>query len=121
VPFEVIPGVTAASGAAAYCGLPLTVRGASSSVTLVTGHEDPTKGRSDVDWGALARTGGTLVIHMGMGRLEEIVSALVAGGLSGDTSAAIVRRATTPEQEVVFAPLGQIAEASRARGLTPPA
>lgn len=121
VPFEVIPGVTAASGASAYCGMPLTVRGVSSSVTLVTGHEDPAKGRSDVDWAALARTGGTLVVYMGMGRLEEIVSALTAGGLPADTPAAVVHRATTAEQKTVGAPLGGIAEAVREPGLSPPA
>ncbi len=121
VSFEVIPGVTAASGAAACCGLPLTVRGVSSSVTFVTGHEDPTKGRSDVDWEALARAGGTLVIYMGLGRLEEIVGALMAAGLSADTPAAAVRRATTSEQRIVEAPLVGIAEAAREQGLTPPA
>ncbi len=121
VPFEVVPGVTAASGASAYCGMPLTVRGVSSSVTLVTGHEDPTKGRSDVDWQALARTGGTLVIYMGMGRLEQNVAALMDGGLGADTPAAIVRRATTSEQEVVASTLGGIVAAARERKIAPPA
>ena len=121
VPFEVVPGVTAASGASACCGIPLTVRGLSSSVTLVTGHEDPTKGRSDVDWAALARAGGTIVVYMGMGRLEEIASALMAGGMPEDTPVAVVRRATTPEQKMVEAPLGRIAEAVREQGLGPPA
>jgi uroporphyrinogen III methyltransferase/synthase len=121
IPVEVVPGVTAASGASACCGIPLTVRGLSSSVTLVTGHEDPTKGRSDVDWAALARAGGTIVIYMGMGRLEEIASALMAGGMPEDTPAAVVRRATTPEQRIVEAPLGRIAGAVREHGLGPPA
>ena len=121
IPFEVVPGVTAASGASAHCGIPLTVRGLSSSVTLVTGHEDPTKGRSDVDWAALARTGGTLVVYMGMGRLNEITEALVAGGMSADTPAAVIRRATTPEQRSVRAPVSEIAKVVRERGITPPA
>jgi len=121
VRFEVIPGVTAASGAAAYCGLPLTVRGVSSAVTLVTGHEDPAKGRPDVDWSALAKTGGTLVIYMGMGRIGEIASALIGGGLPPETPAAVVRRAATPEQETLQAPLSGIAESVRERGLGPPA
>jgi uroporphyrinogen III methyltransferase/synthase len=121
VPFEVVPGVTAASGASAYCGMPLTVRGVSSSVTLVTGHEDPTKGRSDVNWKALARTGGTLVVYMGMGRLEQNVAALLDGGLDAGTPAAIVRRATTSEQEVVASTLGGIVAAARERKIAPPA
>ena len=121
VPFEVVPGVTAASGASAYCGMPLTVRGVSSSVTLVTGHEDPTKGRSDVDWKAVARTGGTLVVYMGMGRLEQNVAALLDGGLDAGTPAAVVRRATTGEQEVVASTLGGIVAAARERKIAPPA
>jgi len=121
VPFEVVPGVTAASGAAAYCGMPLTVRRVSAMVTLVTGHEDPTKGRSDVDWGALAKTGGTLVIYMGMGSLPKIASELMDGGIAAETPVAIVRRATTPRQETLEAPLGDIAEAVRERGIGPPA
>ena len=121
VAFEVVPGVTASFGAAAYCGMPLTVRGVSSSVTLVTGHEDPTKGRSDVDWGALARTGGTLVVYMGIGRLEDIASALMAGGLAPATPAVVVRRATTPRQRSVAATLSGLASAVHEAGIKPPA
>ena len=68
VPFEVVPGITSAIAAAAYAGIPVTHRGVSTSFTVVTGHEDPTKGGSDTDWDALARAGGTLVILMGAGR-----------------------------------------------------
>jgi len=73
VPFEVVPGITSAIGAASYAGIPVTHRGLSTHFTVVTGHEDPAKGRTDVEWEALARAGGTLVILMGAGRLETIV------------------------------------------------
>ncbi|MET0628137.1 MAG: uroporphyrinogen-III C-methyltransferase, partial [Acidimicrobiia bacterium] len=88
VPFEVVPGITSAIGAAAYAGIPVTHRGVSTHFTVVTGHEDPTKDRTDVDWRALARTGGTLVILMGAGRVGDIASALVEGGLLPDTPVA---------------------------------
>ena len=72
VPFEVVPGVTSAIAAPAYAGIPVTHRGLSTSFTVVTGHEDPTKGGTDTDWDALARAGGTLVVLMGAGRVAEI-------------------------------------------------
>ncbi len=120
IPFEVIPGITAAIAAAASCGFPLTKRGVSSSVTLVTGHEDPAKGRSDVDWAALARTGSTLVIYMSMANLESVVSKLIASGLPSDTPAAVVSKATTPEQAILAAPLETLPRLVQERGLTPP-
>ena len=80
IPFEVVPGITSAIGAAAYAGIPVTHRGVSTHFTVVTGHEDPAKGRTDVDWEALARAGGTLVILMGAGNIDEIARRLVAGG-----------------------------------------
>ena len=80
VDFEVVPGITSAIAAAAYAGIPVTHRGVSTSVTIVTGHEDPTKGATDTDWDALARAGGTLVILMGAGRRVEIAKSLIAGG-----------------------------------------
>ena len=80
VPFEVVPGITSAIGAAAYAGIPVTHRGVSTHFTVVTGHEDPAKDRTDVDWEALARAGGTLVILMGAGRIGEIARRLIDGG-----------------------------------------
>src|ERR671911_1046944 len=88
VPFEVVPGVTSAIGAPAYAGIPVTHRGVSTHFTVVTGHEDPAKGQQDVDWDALAKSGGTLVILMGAGRVGDIADQLVAGGLSLDTPVA---------------------------------
>jgi uroporphyrinogen III methyltransferase/synthase len=111
VPFEVVPGVTSAIAAAAYAGIPVTHRGVSTSVTIVTGHEDPTKPGSDTDWDALARAGGTLVILMGAGRLPEISKALIAGGRAESTPVAAVRWGTRPEQHTVRATLATIADA----------
>jgi len=110
VPFEVVPGVTSAIAAPAYAGIPVTHRGVSTHFTVVTGHEDPTKNGTDVDWDALARVGGTLVILMGAGRVAEIAKALIAGGRDSDTPAAAVRWGTRPEQRTVRATLGTIAD-----------
>lgn len=110
VPFEVVPGVTSAIAAPAYAGIPVTHRGVSTHFTVVTGHEDPTKNGTDVDWDALARVGGTLVILMGAGRVAEIAKALIAGGRDSDSPAAAVRWGTRPEQRTVRATLGTIAD-----------
>jgi uroporphyrinogen III methyltransferase/synthase len=109
VPFEIVPGVTSAIAAAAYAGIPVTHRGLATSVTIVTGHEDPTKAASDVDWDALARTGGTLVILMGAGRAGEIAEKLIAGGRAAATPVAAIRWGTRPEQHTVRATLATIA------------
>jgi uroporphyrinogen III methyltransferase / synthase len=111
VPFEVVPGITSAIGAPAYAGIPVTHRGASTHFTVVTGHEDPAKGSADIDWGALAQTGGTLVILMGAGRVAEIAARLVEGGLAPDTPVAAVRNGTRPDQETVRATLDTVADA----------
>ena len=111
VPFEVVPGITSAIGAPAYAGIPVTHRGASTHFTVVTGHEDPTKGRADVDWEALAKAGGTLVILMGAGRIGEIAERLVDGGLAPETPVAAVRNGTRPDQRSVRATLATVAEA----------
>lgn len=108
VPFEVVPGITSAIGAPAYAGIPVTHRGLSTHVTVVTGHEDPSKAESDVDWSALAHAGGTLVVLMGAGRVSQIASALVAGGRSPDTPVAIVRNGTRPDQRTQRATLGTV-------------
>ena len=96
VPFEVVPGITSAIAAPAYAGIPVTHRGVSTSVTIVTGHEDPAKGTTDTDWDALARAGGTLVILMGAGRIADIADTLVRGGRAPETPVAAVRWGTRP-------------------------
>jgi len=116
VRFEVVPGVTSAIAAPAYAGIPVTHRGLSTHVTIVTGHEDPQKGRTDVDWQALARAGGTLVILMGAARIADIAAELIAGGRSPDTPVAAVRNGTRTDQSTVRATLGTIGDA----GVTAP-
>ena len=111
VPFEVVPGITSAIAAPAYAGVPVTHRGRATHFTVVTGHEDPGKDASDVDWAALARTGGTLVILMGAGRLAAIADGLIAGGLAPETPVAAVRNGTRPDQQTVRATLATIAAA----------
>ncbi len=120
VDFEVVPGISSAIAAPAYAGIPVTHRGRSTHVTLVTGHEDPTKGRADVDWEALAAVGGTLVILMGVGRLEDIAARLVAGGRAPGTPIAAVRCGTRPDQRTARSTLLAVSDAG-IPGLEPPA
>lgn len=121
IAYEVVPGITAAIGAAAYAGIPLTHRLHASAVAFVTGHENPLKPESCLDWAALARFPGTLAIYMGMSRLPRIIEALVAHGKPPDTPAAAVHWATTGDQQTIEAPLAQLAEAIQHAGLTAPA
>jgi uroporphyrinogen III methyltransferase/synthase len=110
VPFEVVPGVTSAIAAPAYAGIPVTLRHSSTSFTVVTGHEDPSVGdEGTVDWEAVAKVGGTIVILMGVARIALIAERLMAAGRSPDTPAAAVRWGTRPEQHTVRATLGTIA------------
>jgi uroporphyrinogen III methyltransferase/synthase len=111
VPFEVVPGVTSAIAAAAYAGIPVTHRRVSTSVTIVTGHEDPSKGTNDTDWDALARAGGTIVVLMGAGRIDEIAKLLIAAGRDPETPVAAVSWVTRPEQRTIRATLATIGAA----------
>ena len=120
VPFEVVPGVTAAIGAAAYAGIPVTQRGLASAVAFVTGHEDPAKPGTQVDWGALAAFPGTLVLYMGVRQLERIAERLIAAGRASDEPAAIIERGTFPDERVIAGTLGSIARlAAEAQVITP--
>jgi uroporphyrinogen III methyltransferase/synthase len=98
VDFEVVPGITSAIAAPAYAGIPVTLRYSSTSFTVVTGHEDPASGDGNVDWEAVARVGGTILVLMGVGRIATIVERLLAGGLAPDTPAAAVTWGTRPQQ-----------------------
>lgn len=120
VPFEVVSGVSAASGVLAYAGIPLTHRHVSLTATLVTGH-GATEGAEEIDWQALARLGGTLVIFMGSRRLESIAARLVAGGRAAATPAAAVQWGTWPRQRTVVATLETLAERAAAEGIESPA
>lgn len=120
IPFEVIPGVTSAIAVPAYAGIPLTHRGVTSTVAFVTGHEDPTKEKSDIDWQALAGI-GTLVFLMGVKNLGQITDALISRGKSPDTPAALIRRGTLPEQQTLTGTLANMEELARANRFKPPA
>jgi uroporphyrinogen III methyltransferase/synthase len=121
IPFEVVPGVTAALGAASYAGIPLTHRLHASAVALVTGHENPAKPESALDWGALAKFPGTLVVYMGMARLAKVVAALLQHGKDGATPAAVVHWSTTGEQQTVEAPLRELPGVVQWAGVAAPA
>jgi uroporphyrinogen III methyltransferase/synthase len=121
VPFEVVPGITAGVAAPAYAGIPVTHRDAASAVAFVTGHEDPAKPDTALDWAALAAFPGTLVVYMGVRTLESISQALIAGGRSASQPAAIVERGTLPGQRVVVATLETIATVAAREGIRAPA
>jgi len=119
--FEVVPGVTSAIAAPAVAGIPVTHRDHASSVSFVTGHEDPTKAESAVDWGALAGTGGTIVVLMGVGRLPDYTAALLDAGMDPETPVALVERGTWPGQQVATGTLETIVDARDEVGISPPA
>jgi uroporphyrinogen III methyltransferase/synthase len=121
LPFEVVPGVTSGVAAPAYAGIPVTHRHVSTSVAFVTGHEDPTKGRAEVDWEKLANSADTLVLYMGVGRLAEISTGLIAAGRKPNTPVACVRWGTLPVQRTVTGTLEDIADRVAEAGLKPPA
>src|SRR3954449_2047295 len=121
VPFEVVPGVTAGVAAPAYAGIPVTHRDDASAVAFVTGHEDPDKLETALDWDALARFPGTLVLYMGVRNLPEIARRLVSAGRAPGEPAAVVERGTLPGQRAVEGTLANIAERVAAAGVKPPA
>ena len=121
IPFEVVPGVSSAVAAPAYAGIPLTQRGISSAFTVITGHEAPGKAASGINYRALARLGGTIVILMGVKRLGAITEELIAQGLDADTPAAIIEWGTVPRQRTLSGSAENIAARARAHGIQPPA
>jgi len=120
IPFEIVPGVTSAIAVPSYAGIPLTHRGLTPTVAFVTGHEDPTKEKSDINWSALARI-GTLVFLMGVKNIEKIVRELKDNGRSPQTPAALIRWGTTPRQEILEGNLSSIVQLVRERKFAPPA
>ncbi len=121
VSFEVVPGVTSASAAATYAGVPITHREFTSSVAFVTGHEDPNKKESRIAWDKLATGAGTLVFYMGIKNLPNITANLIKHGRDPQTPVAVVRWASTPQQRSVVGTLENITEVVRESGITPPA
>jgi uroporphyrinogen III methyltransferase/synthase len=121
VAFEEVPGVTSAVAAPAYAGIPVTHRDFASTVTFVTGHEDPTKPDSAIDWRELARLRGTKIFLMGVERLPEITRRLLQEGAAADTPVALVRWGTTARQETLEGTLATVAALARERGFKAPA
>jgi uroporphyrinogen III methyltransferase/synthase len=121
VDYEVAPGVTAGIAAPAYAGIPVTHRDEASAVALVTGHEDPEKEGSALDWPALAAFPGTLVLYMGVSRLAAIAEHLIDGGRPRDDAVAVIERGTLPDQRTVTGTLGDIAARAARAEIGPPA
>ena len=121
ITFEIVPGITAGIAAAAYAGIPVTHRGLSTSVTFVTGHEDPAKPHSQTNWSALAKSGGTIVIYMGVKTLFNITDALIRGGMAPEMPAAVIQWGTHPRQRTVVATLDTIAARAEKANITAPA
>ena len=120
VDFEVVPGVTAAVAVPAYAGIPVTHRTLASTVTFVTGHEDPTKPVALLEWPKLASTSGTLVFMMGMKNLPSIVRQLLSEGRPSDTPVAAIRWGTRADQQTIVGTLGDVVEKAEAAHLEPP-
>ncbi len=119
---EIIPGVTAASGAAAYAGMTLTHRDYAPCVTFVTGHRRKDGGvEPNIDWDALGKLGGTIAVYMGIKHLPEVTQRLIDAGRSPDTPVVVIHKATWPEQKALDGTLGDIAERVEKAGMSPPA
>lgn len=119
--FEVVPGITSAVAVPAYAGIPVTHRGLSSSLAVITGHEDPSKKSSSIRWDKLATAADTLVILMGMQRLPQITALLIKHGRKGSTPVAVIRDGTLPSQVSITGTLKNIADRVRKAGLEAPA
>lgn len=118
---EVVPGISSAVAAPAVFGVPVTHRDHASSVSFVTGHEDPTKEETAIDWEALAATGGTIVVLMGVGKLPEYTNALVEAGMDPETPVALIERGTWPEGRIADGTLETIVSVRDREGIEPPA
>jgi uroporphyrinogen III methyltransferase/synthase len=121
IKWEVVPGVSAGASVAAYAGIPITHRGLGSSVTFVTGHEDPNKTQSALDWERLANGSDTLVIFMGVAKIGEIAARLIEHGRYAGTPVAVIRRGTYQEQEVWVSDLTHVAAEIQRAKIKPPA
>jgi uroporphyrin-III C-methyltransferase len=121
IPYDVVPGVSSALAVPASAGIPVTHRRLASSVTVITGHEDPEKFESSIDWAWAARAPGTLVILMGLERVESICRRLQDEGRAAGTPAAVVSSGTLPQQRSVLSPLSELPDAVQRAGLRSPA
>lgn len=118
--FEIVPGITSGIGSAIYSGIPLTHRKYSSSVVFVTGHEDPGKTKSPVQWKKLAKSVETIVIMMGLSRIGVISKQLVSGGLAKTTPVAVIQKGTNADQRIIIGNLSDIAAKIKKYHVTPP-
>lgn len=121
IEFEIVPGVTAGVAAAAYAGIPVTHRDHAAAVAFVTGHEDPTKPETAIDWPALAAFPGTLVFYMGVKNLPQISEQLIEAGRSAEQPAAVIEQGTTTSQRTVSGRLVDLPELAVEAGIKPPA
>jgi uroporphyrinogen III methyltransferase / synthase len=121
IPFEIVPGITSSIAGPAYAGIPVTHRAHNSHVTFFTGHEDPAKTESAIDYAALAKLGGTQVMLMGVERLGSVTDEMIKHGVRGDLPVALVRWATTGQQETLTGTLQDIAQKAAASGFAAPA
>lgn len=121
VSFEVVPGITSAISVPAYAGIPVTHRGIATSFAVITGHEDPTKAESTIQWDKLATAVDTLVFLMGVENLPHITANLIAHGRPAETPAAVIRWGTKPEQRVLVTTVGTAAADVARQGVKPPA
>ncbi|NDB50962.1 MAG: uroporphyrinogen-III C-methyltransferase [Nitrososphaeria archaeon] len=120
IKFEIIPGITSGIGSAIYSGIPLTHRKYSSSVVFVTGHEDPGKTKSPVQWKKLAKSVETIVIMMGLSRIGIISKQLISGGLSKTTPVAVIHKGTNDDQKILIGNLSNIAQKIKDTKFTAP-
>ena len=121
VPFEVVPGVTSAVAVPACAGIPVTHRGVTQDFAVVSAHLDPSHPGATVDWEALAKGPGTLVLLMAVAHLEQVTAELVKHGRDASTPVAVICDGTTPRQQVLTSTLGQVAAQAARNGIRPPA
>ena len=120
IKYEIIPGITSGIGSATYAGIPLTHRQFASSVVFVTGHEDPEKKTEVVKWKKLAKSVDTIVIMMGLSRIEEISKKLIEGGMDKTTPVAVIQNGTTPKQKMIKGTISNISNKIKRNQIRPP-
>ena len=118
--YEIVPGITSGIGSATYAGIPLTHRKHASSVVFVTGHEDPEKKKEIVKWKRLAKSVDTIVIMMGLSRIDIICKQLVEGGMNKDTPVAVIQNGTTTKQKMIKGTVTNISAKVKKNKITPP-
>ena len=120
IKYEIVPGITSGIGSATYAGIPLTHRKYASSVVFVTGHEDPEKKKESVKWKRLAKSVDTIVIMMGLSRIDVICKQLIAGGMDKKTPVAVIQNGTTPRQKMITGTVSNIASLVKKNKIVPP-